>query len=412
MVGGWGAGKTLTLCRKALLLAAQNPGTRGAIFSPSYRLMKDTTWIQFRQLCDELEIPYKLRKSDFEVHLTWWSHDIAFRSADAPDSMKGPNLSHAQLDEAGQCSLESYEVMASRVREPKAGHRFTGIVGTPEGLGWFRDACEGATAFAELHRVSTAENRSLPERYVRSLTERLSPAKVQAYLEGRFVDLFHGAVYESFERDEHVGVPSTTVPPGPIDHAWDFNVDPACSVIGWHSKGNGGFTVWDEIRIEGGTSTPAHAREFVARFGELGRCHGVRVFGDASGRSRSSQSGTSDWAEIENIYRDAFGEKFLGFYVHRSNPAPIDRFNAANKALRDGRVIIHPRCTGLIDDLALVVYRTGTRDQDGKDRARTHQSDSWSYWVHYLEPIIARDQNYRRLTDLMGDSVRQRNEDL
>ena len=187
-------------------------------------------------------------------------------------------------------------------------------------------------------------------------------------------------------------------PPGALCHAWDFNVDPACTLVGWFDGRR--FWIHDEITISGGSDTPEVAAEFVRRFGHWEG--DVLVYGDAAGSSRSTKAAVSDYRLIDEVFRPAFGTRFLGADVPKANPPIVDRINAVNRELREDRVVIHPQCKRLLDDLARVAWKDGSRviDKTG-DRNLTHASDAIGYWIHREAPVRG-PRTQDRIADVLG----------
>lgn len=381
-VGGYGAGKTLTACRKAITLAALNQGCSGIMCAPTYRMLRDTLWRRFQKVLEESGIDFVKRISKMEIYIPVFRHRVLFRGADKPGRLKGHDVSWFLLDEAGQVSEEVHNILLSRIRETAAGHLFGGLVGTPEGYGWFYDVTDGPSAFYSLSRMSTAANQDLDRQYVERLVESFTEQQREAYLEGRFVDLQSGRVYSEFSRSDHVQAFEFR-PVGPLVHSIDFNVDPACSSVGWRE--GSGFRVWDEIHIEGGCNSYEVADEFVRRFADWpGE---VIVKGDATGSARKSSALASDYRILAEAYLRHFGERFIGVDVPRSNPYVTERINSVGGAFRRGDVRIHPQCTHTLDDLERVVWKTGTRAPDASDRMRTHHTDALGYWIFKDAPI-------------------------
>ena len=402
LTGGWGSGKSMIARRKGILCSAQNPGSAGMIVLPTYRMLRDLMWRQFQRECIDAGVEFEVHKSDMEVYFPWWDHLVMFRSADRPERLEGHDIAWAIIDEADQTPPEIHEKVLSRVRDPKAARLFYGVTGTPA-MGWLEPLCDGPDAFFEWRSMDTRENLDLPGVMVDALVSQLNPRKAKAYLAGQFVDLYAGQCYDDFDAEEHVR--QVGAPTGPIAHLWDFNVDPACSAVGWHDAR--GFHVLDEFYLEGGYSTPRHAEAFVERWGELARNNGVSVYGDYSGVGRQSTSGLSDWALIENAYRRAFGRRFLGLDIAPNPPVP-DRINAVNAALRAGRCAVDPRCENLILDLRKVAWDRKRRVENQSDIRRTHLAAALGYWIYSLEPVTV-EATRASIRHLMAPTNGQRN---
>lgn len=192
--------------------------------------------------------------------------------------------------------------------------------------------------------------------------------------------------------------------PEPVWHAplcwfWDFNVNPFCSGVGQYLDKV--FHVYRIFELE-----DASIEGMVEAFRHAYPTHGneIWIYGDATGHSRHVQSpGTtakSNYTLIQNAMRDY--PQAAKLCLPSANPHRKDRVNAANAALKDlqGRswVEIDPEyCQPLVLDLEQVI----TDNEGGPKKTtspkdpyfyRTHSSDGWSYWVHYVRPVALEAQ--------------------
>ena len=69
---GYGAGKTRSLCAKAVQLAISNQGFTGAVMEPTAPLIRDIWQNDFETFLENYGIPYTLRQSplpEYSLHL-------------------------------------------------------------------------------------------------------------------------------------------------------------------------------------------------------------------------------------------------------------------------------------------------------------------------------------------------------
>lgn len=221
---------------------------------------------------------------------------------------------------------------------------------------------------------------------------KMSLAQFRQLYEAEWLDWSKNPTYE-FDRAVHVTRDLRLDPYLPLDLACDFNVAPMAWVVGQHN--NREAWALDEISLDGGATTMAACDEFLKRF--LGSAtQELWVFGDASGKSRSTKSTKSDY----QIIREKLLPKWprLRFMVPESNPPVTDRVNSVNAMLRSAdqqvRYRIHQRCTRLANDYARVSTKPGTRDLDkGKDKNLTHFSDADGYRLYKLFPVRRNDKS-------------------
>lgn len=196
--------------------------------------------------------------------------------------------------------------------------------------------------------------------------------------------------YPTFDRRIHVkGQPWPPLPRRPLAWAWDFNVEPMVSIIG--QRDGTLFRVMRELVLEEG-----NILEMVQMFYDiLPRHQGeIWIYGDATGKGRTSQTGQSDYQIILNAMRQ-YGAP-VRLKVPEQNPAVPDRVNAVILALKNERGEINtevdPSCRELISDLEQV-QRDGrggikkTRDRKDVYYRRSHTSDAFGYWVSYEAPV-------------------------
>ena len=84
LVAGFGAGKTRALCAKAVLMCMDNPGKVGAVFEPTFQLVRDVWMRAFDEFLEEFEIEHDFRVSpspEYVLHLPGGSTTSKIRSA-------------------------------------------------------------------------------------------------------------------------------------------------------------------------------------------------------------------------------------------------------------------------------------------------------------------------------------------
>ena len=206
-VGGIGSGKSFAGGAKVISRLGRKQV--GAIFAPTYPMLRDSTLLGFFELLDMLNVPYDYLKGEKTITFPN-GHIILCRSLDDPDKARGPNLNYAWVDEAGYVSAKGWDVVKGRVR---VGDDYQAwITSTPKGRNWLwseweRDAT--GNEFDPTHplwRVRTEENPELPKGYAEGLGYTDTFAAQE--LGGEFV-AFEGLVYPGFTRDKVQRVDTT-----------------------------------------------------------------------------------------------------------------------------------------------------------------------------------------------------------
>lgn len=273
---------------------------------------------------------------------------------------------------------------------------------------------EGKLLHVGLWGASIYDNPGIPREEIKRL-EAIYPEGTPSRrirLEGEWLPGMGGALaYASFNRQLHVKPQPPLSLRRPLIWFWDFNVEPMVSGVG--QVDGGMYRVYKEFFLEQG-NIPEMCDAFVDAFPE----HGAEVwlYGDATGKGRTGQTGKSDYWTILNQMKQ-YGSP-IRMMVPEENPRVPDRINAVNRMLKDEdgmiRISIEPNARNLIMDLEGVL-----RDNRGgvvkitnkKDPYfwRTHISDAFGYWIAQDEPVrptAARGQRHYVPHSLSGPGYR------
>jgi hypothetical protein len=199
---------------------------------------------------------------------------------------------------------------------------------------------------------------------------------LKAYLDGEFVNLNTGQVYDRFDREKHV-IDSVSTGDEPIHVGVDFNVGNMSAVIG--VRLNDKFVVIDEV--SGSHDTDTLAKEIKRRYPD----RRIYAYPDASGGNRSTNAAQTDIQILETYgFSNQSG---------RSNPAVRDRVAAVQAVLENGkgqvRLQVAKNCKRTIECLELQSY-TEKGDPD-KDAGYDHMNDALGYAIWRLfNPLHAR----------------------
>lgn len=182
-VGGIGSGKTLGGCVEAIL---KQPGTYGAILAPTYRMLKDATMLTFFEKFPNVIHEHSV--SD-KVTILKDGKTIFWRSADDPNSLRGPNLNWFWLDEADYMDEQVWNVMLGRIRR----HPSTCFLTTsPNGdQNWvyqkvYKPYADGNPQY-DVITAKTADNIYLPTEYLQNLKTTYTTEYARQELEGEFI---------------------------------------------------------------------------------------------------------------------------------------------------------------------------------------------------------------------------------
>jgi len=376
LVGGYGCGKTRIGALRSIWNSYVNAPIPHLYVSPTYKQARKTVIVTITELLDRSEIPYVYNKTNHEYYIPGWNGTIWIASGDEPESLKGPNLATAGIDEPFIMNEEILNVVLSRLRHPEAKRRELFLTGTPEQLNWGYELAQNLDERYDLGTIvaSTADNTFLPAQFVKMLEKAFDENQRAAYMNGQFVNLTAGRVYKYFERSMIAEGPASAM----LRAGIDFNVDNMTAEI-FTLTPDGMIWFLDEIHLDNSTTY-----ELAERLQE--RYPGITLFPDPAGRARKSSSDATDFT----ILRDH------GFTVEARpvHPPVRSRVNAVNKLMREGRLRLSSRCQHLAKDFEQVSWKNGEIDKSND--ALTHASDAAGYAIEKLFPVRMPDRNYRQ----------------
>jgi len=373
---GYGAGKTRALCAKAVMLAAVNQGFIGCVMEPTGPLIRDIWQTDFEAFLEAYDIPYTFRASplpEYMLHLPGGDTKILCRSFENWSRIIGLNLAWVLADEIDtvtpSIANKAFPKILGRLRSGNV--RQFGAASTPEGFRWMWNTFGSDEAKQrpdrQLIKMRTADNPHLPPDFIERLEANYDPSLLRAYLDGEFVNLTTGQVYDRFDRAKHV---TTTVPDitrEPVRVGIDFNVGNMSAVIA--VRLNNGLLVIDEIA--GAHDTDALAQEIRRRHPQ----QQIYIYPDASGGSRSTNASQTDIQILES-----YG---MSNQSPRSNPPVRDRVAAVQALLENGkgqvRLQVAQGCRRVIECLELQCY--SDKGEPDKDAGFDHMNDALGYLV-------------------------------
>jgi hypothetical protein len=373
---GYGAGKTRALCAKAVMMAAANQGFIGCVMEPTGPLIRDIWQTDFESFLEAYEIPYTFRASplpEYMLHLPGGDTKILCRSFENWSRIIGLNLAWVLADEIDtvtpSIANKAFPKILGRLRSGNV--RQFGAASTPEGFRWMWNTfgSDEAKARPDRHliKMRTVDNPHLPPDFIERLETNYDPSLLRAYLDGEFVNLTTGQVYDRFDRAKHVVSELPDTDREPLRVGVDFNVGNMSAVIA--ARLGSSLLVIDEIA--GAHDTDALAQEVVRRYPH----RRMYVYPDASGGNRSTNASQTDINILES-----YG---MSNQSPRANPPVRDRVAAVQALLENGkgqvRLQVAERCKRLIECLELQCYTD--RGEPDKDAGFDHMNDALGYLV-------------------------------
>ena len=397
LVGGFGTGKTETLANCALRDALEAPTGLIGLYEPTYDLVRLILAPRMEEKLTDFGVRYRYNKQENIIYCSSGGcADFVLRTLDNPARIVGYETYRAHVDEIDtlkedHARLAWQKVIARNRQRPKgvtAPYNRVSVYTTPEGFRfvyktWAKEPKPGYV----MVQAPTRTNPFLPPDYIDSLRASYPPQLIDAYLEGKFVNLASGNVYPNFDRrlnhtDDVMGEGE------PLHVGMDFNVLKMAAVI--FVVRNGEPRAVGELT--GVRDTPEMSRMLKERFKDKG--HTVTVYPDASGQNTSSKSASESDLSIL---------KSNGFLinVNSTNPAVKDRLNAVNalilndKGERRLKVNTH-LCPVFTEALEQQPYdKNGEPD---KTTGHDHVNDAGGYPLVKMWPIVKRQTRVTPLT--------------
>ena len=382
LFGGSRSGKTFLLVR-SIIIRACKAKSRHIILRQHFNHIKTSVWLETLPKVLATCFPHltvKWNKTDYFIELPNGSTIFVAGLDDEKhiEKISGKEFSTIYFNECSQLGYNSVQIALTRLAEKSDLRKKVYYDANPptkrHWTYWFfikgihpengQNLEQGQYASMVMNPQDNLEN--IDEEYI-SLLNSLDEKQRKRFLLGEFNDDSDGSAYYSFNRDVNVTDFDSSYQSGQIRIGMDFNVMPMTAVIGY--RVNDKFYIWDEMFLENSDTfkmcDQLKAKKYVGT-----------VYPDSTGSNRKT-SGKSDHVIL----------KEAGFIIQSTrNPFVTDRVNNINRLLRDGKIIIHPRCKKLINDLEKVTWKNDELDQK-TDKMLTHITDALGYLCWALDPI-------------------------
>lgn len=239
----------------------------------------------------------------------------------------------------------------------------------------------------------THENPFLPTSYIEKLKSTLDPKQARRMLYGEWIELADEVVYYNYDRDRNFIDANPEIHPHiPIDLSHDFNIGEGKPMSANVSQYKGEtFHFLRTFAVDGARTTDIMDEIAASGLLDMPNTH-IRVFGDASGKSRDTRSIKSDYQIIKEYldnYQRKDGQNLkVEMMVPLSNPPIRDRHNLVNAQFKDanGKVkcFVYKGAATLDEGFRLTkLKKGGNYIEDDSFRAQ-HCTTAAGYMIHYL----------------------------
>lgn len=377
----------------AFIDATHSPDAVIAIYEPTFNHIRTIALPKMMSFLAEQGIECTYNKNEHYMEIcSKQIGNFLFMSYDNPELIVGFEAYRSHIDELDVVSEEhartAWQKIIGRNRQNPKGlpdslkvlNPNTGLLepknrvsvySTPEGYKFtYKTWAVNDNPEYKFVKAPSSSNPTLSEAYIESLRETYPGSLVDAYLNGDWVNMQSGSVYNGYNRKLHDS--NETIKAGePLYIGCDFNVTNQAATV-WVKREGG--QKWHAVaELTGMYDTPEMVRIITERWKDKG--HAIYMYPDASGSARhTANASTSDIALL----------KQAGFTVRAKakNPGVRDRINATNKAFADGRLYVNVRlCPTVANCLEQQAYdKNGDPD---KKSGLDHQNDATTYPVAY-----------------------------
>lgn len=388
VVAGMGSGKTQTTALKIVERVFEYPTIDFAYLAPTFALIRDIFYPKISELLESLDVEYKINKAEHIVYVEGHGK-IYCKTMDNPELIVGWEVGDAFMDEFDVLATDKARLAMNKVTgrcrqkfpDGKINQKYVST--TPEGFkATYELFQKKPLTNSRLIQMSTRSNEhNLPAGYIQSMYDQFPPELVDAYIEGKFVNLKAGRVYSHFDRS--VNCTDERILPGEQLHiGQDFNNGGCVSSV--LATRNGDWYLLDSVVSHDTQSLIVNLRNKYAG-------HFITIYPDASGKNGSTNSTKSD---IDLL-------RLAGFQLvfDNSNPFIRDRVNCVNAAFSNRRLYVNPKtCPMHVEALEQQAYdkKTGLPEKFAGAATVDDYNDSLGYVVIKVMPIILPSFNSMR----------------
>jgi hypothetical protein len=363
-------------------------------------MLKDVTARAVIETLGEHGIPYKWNQSEQVITLIDTGSIILVRSLTNSDALRGTNLAWFGVDELTYTNEGSWMQLEARLRDPKAGSYCGFGVWTPKGTDWvYRRFIDSTSPQYRAITAKPFENEYVLNHkplYYDLLKNSYCDSEYRQEVLGDYITEDHNRVYACFEPKIHLASITRDLS-SPLLWAFDFNVDPMCSIVAQRFADS--VKILDEVVLRR-SGTEEMCLEFANRYGD--HPMPIKIYGDASGNARSTK-GASDYDIVRSTLTKCLTSSFM-LTVPKQNPKVLDRISLVNSLLRNAsghqRLTVSRGCKELIKDLMLLRFKAGSSIVDKTtDPDRSHLADALGYliWQEYSQTRVLGEQSQRLL---------------
>lgn len=375
LLAGYGAGKTFAFVTKAYDLASKNVGHTGILLEPTAPLLHDILIPDMLSFLEDNDIEHTFIKSphpNLRIRFEDGETKILMRSLENWQRLIGVNAAFIGTDEMDTVKKEvvlmAYKKLQGRLRKGNVRQMFNTT--TPEGFAGAYELFE-KMKIGRIIRARTEDNPFLPADFIADLKKNYPKNLLEAYMEGRFVNLTSGTVYLYFSRQTHNSTEEAR-DGDTLLIGQDFNVGGCVSIV-CVQRGDNVIAVDEVISYD--------TKAVITNLKDRYKNHRIEIYPDASGDNRKTNASETD---IELLQQAG-----LMVYNNSSNPSVKDRVNTVNNLFDKSRLLVNVnKCPRLTEALEQQAYDDkGEPQKSNSHPASDDFNDALGYMCAYKFPI-------------------------
>lgn len=379
LLSGYGAGKTHVMVRKVFQLAWYNQGYMGLACEPRNEDIDDVFLPAWNEFCDDHEIFFKYNTQKKRITLSMNNKEtiILLRHMEKPERIVGKNIAYACVDEIDTLPYKKAKMVYNKIiGRMRVGHfRQLCFFTTPEGFKFAWETWEKKPTFHHrIYRAKTTDNPYLPDDYIQTMRENYDSKRLDAYINGKFVNLETGAVWSCFDRGKHIK--EKVVDPGQRHYtSWDFGWNhPTAVGLYEENRQTGHVHQYDEVVISGSqiTDTINIVKLKQKEYGVVS----TNDFCDPAGKQNRE---TQSMANVDSMRINGLNPIF-------SISSISEGIVIGNNKLEKGKFTISERCQKTIESLTMHSYKVSTDGIASNDVEEQYKdcSDQFRYFMYNM----------------------------
>ena len=371
LYGGAGSGKSHSVAQKIVERCTHANERHKFLVVRKFRTtLEGSVFNMIKSIISDFEINQYVNVNNTKMSFTFTNgNEIVVTGLDDPEKIKSIHgITGIWCEEATELEENDFDQLDLRLRGKTDSYKQIYVTFNPVSMDNWVYKKFFDQEFDNTFKLwsNYKHNMFLDDQYISVLEDRFNhdPNMKRIYVDGAWGREKTGGEFYIFDKDKNVA-PITYSPEYNIHVSFDFNISPYLSVSLWHIYERDGITTvgcFDVLAMENPyNNTEDACRAFMDKYPLTDL--GIFVYGDASGRVRSTTSHRHNYDIIEDVLRPYI--RNWSWRVPKRNPLFNKRRDFVNKCLAGGyddiRVIINPECDAMVSDLENVLT-----DESGK----------------------------------------------